>query len=148
MMEKTSFQKVVFSTNETILKPFFYFGVNLDFLWGIEILTVHPVSPPHKSTCTQTIKRRLNSYACVDIFLDLLDWADPSVKGHLQPQRGTVRKLQRRSSQTGSLVEVNEVKVALFRYGDKVYAVNEKCPHAGDSHIKYLGCLLNISGKL
>lgn len=32
---------------------------------------------------------------------------------------------------TGSLVKVNEQDVALFRYGDIVYAISEHCPHAG-----------------
>jgi len=34
-------------------------------------------------------------------------------------------------TQTGHLIRVNEVDLALFRYKDGVYAVNEKCPHAG-----------------
>lgn len=32
---------------------------------------------------------------------------------------------------TGSRVKVNEQEVALFRYGDIVYAISEQCPHAG-----------------
>ena len=35
------------------------------------------------------------------------------------------------TSFSGSLANVNVQQVALFRVGDKVHAVNEKCPHAG-----------------
>ena len=47
-------------------------------------------------------------------------------------QTGVVRRgLRRQSSQTGALIDLNETRVALFRHGKDVYAINEKCPHAG-----------------
>ena len=35
------------------------------------------------------------------------------------------------SSRQGALVCVNETEVALFRVRERVYAIKEKCPHAG-----------------
>jgi len=32
---------------------------------------------------------------------------------------------------TGISVNVNEEDIALIRYGDDLYAIAEKCPHAG-----------------
>lgn len=34
-------------------------------------------------------------------------------------------------SSSGSTVEVNDELIALFRYDEAVYAVLERCPHAG-----------------
>jgi nitrite reductase/ring-hydroxylating ferredoxin subunit len=43
--------------------------------------------------------------------------------------------LLRQNSKTGSLTKCNEEKIALFRHGDNVYGINEKCPHAGNVDI-------------
>ena len=32
---------------------------------------------------------------------------------------------------TGSVAKVNNTKIALFRFGDVVHAIDEKCPHLG-----------------
>ncbi|CAL4141325.1 unnamed protein product [Meganyctiphanes norvegica] len=38
---------------------------------------------------------------------------------------------RRSGLRTGTLVRVNENDVALFRFGETVYGISEKCPHAG-----------------
>ena len=67
---------------------------------------------------------------------DLYDWSKNSEKCRMTNGTVNVRRLRRQSSATGSLVEVNEKKVALFRYGENVYAIDEKCPHAGKKLIQ------------
>ena len=72
-------------------------------------------------------------YQCLTGYLglcvsDLHDWSDPAQKCRTQTVSAkdvTVDK------QSGALVNANQAKVALFRYNEKVYAINEKCPHAG-----------------
>ncbi|KAJ8299390.1 hypothetical protein KUTeg_023450 [Tegillarca granosa] len=39
--------------------------------------------------------------------------------------------ISRQNSRTGALVNTNEKKIALFRFRNDVYAIDEKCPHAG-----------------
>ncbi|XP_047494043.1 Rieske domain-containing protein-like [Penaeus chinensis] len=56
------------------------------------------------------------------------------------------RSPSRKSSlRTGSLVKVNEQDVALFRYGDVVYAISEHCPHAGGP--LHIGDIEDVPGK-
>ena len=44
-------------------------------------------------------------------------------------------------SSSGSTVEVNEELIALFRYDEAVYAVLERCPHAGsNAYAVYFVC--------
>ncbi|XP_013382072.1 Rieske domain-containing protein [Lingula anatina] len=62
-------------------------------------------------------------------FYELFDWSNAEERCKLTAT--DARKLRRQSSQSGVRVEVNETKIALFRYGDQLHAVNEKCPHAG-----------------
>nr|XP_027214472.1 uncharacterized protein LOC113807421 isoform X2 [Penaeus vannamei] len=75
---------------------------------------------------------------------DLYDWAckDNDSRGTVvnrtmvkvknQSSPRLSRSPSRKSSlRAGSLVKVNEQDVALFRYGDVVYAISEHCPHAG-----------------
>ncbi|XP_078670312.1 3-phenylpropionate/cinnamic acid dioxygenase ferredoxin subunit-like [Branchiostoma floridae x Branchiostoma belcheri] len=58
---------------------------------------------------------------------DLYDWSDPKQKGKYSRP-----KLKRReSAPSGSLVHINEEKIALFRHGETVYAIQERCPHMG-----------------
>ncbi len=33
----------------------------------------------------------------------------------------------------GMKIELNDTEIALFRYRDNVYAIKERCPHAGTS---------------
>lgn len=40
--------------------------------------------------------------------------------------------VSRQNSKTGTVTECNEVQIALFRYGEEVFAFDEKCPHAGE----------------
>ncbi|XP_067655491.1 Rieske domain-containing protein-like [Haliotis asinina] len=61
---------------------------------------------------------------------DLFDWSDP-VQKCKQKTVVMQRGLARQTSQTGSVVECNEEKIALFRYHRQVYAIRERCPHAG-----------------
>ncbi|ROT75077.1 Rieske domain-containing protein isoform X1 [Penaeus vannamei] len=56
------------------------------------------------------------------------------------------RSPSRKSSlRAGSLVKVNEQDVALFRYGDVVYAISEHCPHAGGP--LHVGDIEDVPGK-
>ncbi len=63
-------------------------------------------------------------------FTDLYDW---SQKG--DECKVTVARIKRRSSMTGGgmKIELNDTEIALFRYRDNVYAIKERCPHAGTS---------------
>jgi len=45
----------------------------------------------------------------------------------VNPARGLVTQ----KSSAGSTVDVNEELIALFRYDTSVFAVLERCPHAG-----------------
>ncbi|XP_071524899.1 uncharacterized protein [Panulirus ornatus] len=70
---------------------------------------------------------------------DLYDWScggfdstDAAVSRTVGNQQKMFRSPSRKATlRTGSLVKVNEQEVALFRYGDIVYAISERCPHAG-----------------
>ena len=57
-------------------------------------------------------------------FNDLYDWKGDG----MQPLNcgGNGKK-----AQTGSMVVCNEKKIALFRYGSVVFAIDERCPHMG-----------------
>ena len=58
--------------------------------------------------------------------LDLDDWskARPCSVTKVDPTQGLV-------VHKGTTAEVNQELIALFRYHDCVFAINEKCPHAG-----------------
>ena len=73
---------------------------------------------------------------------DLLDWSDPRLKCS---NSMSVKKpgLLRQNSQSGSLVECNEEKIAVFKHGEKVYAILEKCPHAGQ-YIHFQSKFINL----
>ncbi|XP_069110239.1 Rieske domain-containing protein-like [Argopecten irradians] len=75
---------------------------------------------------------------------ELFDWAVPGQRYKTSsvavPQKNG---LFRQNSHTGSLVECNKMKIALFRHGEQVFAVNEKCPHAGGP--LHLGDIEDIS---
>lgn len=64
-------------------------------------------------------------------FSDLFDWSDPSQKCKVVQTSIQRPGLLRQNSRTGSLINCNEQKIALFRHGEDVFAINEKCPHAG-----------------
>ena len=64
---------------------------------------------------------------------DLHDWSIPSEVCQVSVGSVIKPRYNRQKSKTGSLTNVNETKVALFRYNSDVYAINEKCPHAGKS---------------
>ena len=68
-------------------------------------------------------------HTCIE-FPDLLDWSDPLLLSKT-PTTVKVKGLKRQNSIRGSLNTVNETEIALFRYGSKVYAINDRCPHAG-----------------
>lgn len=64
------------------------------------------------------------------LLIDLYDWAEKVNECRVttvNPARGLITQ----KSSSGSTVEVNEELIALFRYGDGMYAVLEKCPHMG-----------------
>ncbi|XP_067935765.1 uncharacterized protein [Watersipora subatra] len=61
---------------------------------------------------------------------DLYDWSSRQSECRVttvNPTRGLVTQ----KSSAGSTVEVNEELIALFRFEESVFAVMEKCPHAG-----------------
>ncbi|CAH1785925.1 unnamed protein product [Owenia fusiformis] len=62
-------------------------------------------------------------------FEDLYDWSDAVQKCKVTTKK--VKGLQRQDSCTGAIVKANDTEVALFRFKDAVFAVNEKCPHLG-----------------
>ncbi|XP_077994213.1 3-phenylpropionate/cinnamic acid dioxygenase ferredoxin subunit-like [Glandiceps talaboti] len=65
-------------------------------------------------------------------FQELYDWADVKQICRVHTISDSGRKLRRQSSTpAGNLVQINGQKIAIFRHGNKVYAINEKCPHAG-----------------
>nr|XP_027214471.1 cytidine monophosphate-N-acetylneuraminic acid hydroxylase-like isoform X1 [Penaeus vannamei] len=89
---------------------------------------------------------------------DLYDWAckDNDSRGTVvnrtmvkvknQSSPRLSRSPSRKSSlRAGSLVKVNEQDVALFRYGDVVYAISEHCPHAGGP--LHVGDIEDVPGK-
>ena len=45
--------------------------------------------------------------------------------------------MQRYNSRSGSLVKLNGVELALFRLGNRVYGIEEKCPHAGNYSYRF-----------
>ena len=66
--------------------------------------------------------------------LDLFDWSVPAeecktTKGNVRVPNGLKRQ---NSGAQGAKVNVNETYVALFRVQTQVYAINERCPHAGE----------------
>ncbi|XP_069939614.1 uncharacterized protein [Cherax quadricarinatus] len=74
---------------------------------------------------------------------DLYDWAHGSqdsvevvVSHKMGSWQNSVSKSPRRRAtlRTGCLVKVNEQEVALFRFGNVVYAISEHCPHSGRCH--------------
>ncbi|KAK6191953.1 hypothetical protein SNE40_003521 [Patella caerulea] len=65
------------------------------------------------------------------LFNDLFDWTDVKQKCQQTTAVINTKGLKATSNKSGSLVECNEEQIALFRHGQKVYAVKEKCPHAG-----------------
>ncbi|XP_054761650.2 Rieske domain-containing protein-like [Lytechinus pictus] len=63
-------------------------------------------------------------------FEDLYDWSNPDHKW--RSHRVSGRQLRRSNSMpTGSLVELNEEGIALFRFKNLLFAIKEKCPHLG-----------------
>ncbi len=49
----------------------------------------------------------------------------------------TVTRLKRHASTGGGIkVELNDMEIALFRYRENVYAIKERCPHAGKPEIE------------
>ncbi|XP_071478791.1 Rieske domain-containing protein-like [Diadema antillarum] len=89
-------------------------------------------------TCVDQEKRRFMSesngvlYFRVETvkFEELYDWSNPEQKWKSHQVSG--RQLRRSNSMpTGSLVSLNEDNIALFRYGELLFAVGEKCPHLG-----------------
>nr|XP_053631435.1 uncharacterized protein LOC128687890 isoform X1 [Cherax quadricarinatus] len=79
--------------------------------------------------------------ACVrSLVCNLYDWAHGSqdsvevvVSHKMGSWQNSVSKSPRRRAtlRTGCLVKVNEQEVALFRFGNVVYAISEHCPHSG-----------------
>ena len=71
---------------------------------------------------------------------DLYDWAkkvNECKVTTVNPARGLVMQ----KSSSGFTVEVNEELIALFRYDEAVYAVLERCPHAGsNAYAVYFVC--------
>ncbi|XP_064602383.1 Rieske domain-containing protein-like [Liolophura sinensis] len=62
---------------------------------------------------------------------DLFDWSDPLQKKLKHTRISRRPSVSRQNSKTGTLTECNDVQIALFRYGEEVFALDEKCPHAG-----------------
>ena len=52
---------------------------------------------------------------------------DKEKDGIMKTTRGT-----QLHKQTGKVVTLNRQKIVLFRFKDKVYALDEKCPHMGE----------------
>ena len=70
-------------------------------------------------------------------FTDLFDWSDQSQRGKIK-RVSVMSPSKRRQAEAhhgyinpGTLVEANDEELAMFRYGKKVYAIKEDCPHAG-----------------
>lgn len=61
----------------------------------------------------------------IDLFrdLDLYDWSGD--------QKQTLTE-NGEKPRTGTLVTCNDKKIALFRFGAEIYAIDEKCPHMGE----------------
>jgi len=67
---------------------------------------------------------------CLCVFSDLYDWSQKVNECRVttvNPAKGLVTQ----KSSAGSTVDVNEELIALFRYDTSVFAVLERCPHAG-----------------
>ncbi|PIK46547.1 putative Rieske domain-containing protein-like [Apostichopus japonicus] len=64
---------------------------------------------------------------------DLFDWSNDYVRSDSSPKVQPRRKRETtgRKLKTGRAVKVNGEEVALFRLGEEVFAVKEKCPHQG-----------------
>ncbi|XP_070561151.1 Rieske domain-containing protein-like isoform X1 [Ptychodera flava] len=77
-------------------------------------------------------------------FEELYDWADAKQKCRMHSVTG--KKVRRQSSTAaGHCISLNGQKIAIFRHGDKVYAINEKCPHAGGP--LHMGDIEDMPGK-
>jgi hypothetical protein len=61
---------------------------------------------------------------------DLLDAKDfPPIERTEFTATGRMRKGKKSKERTGKVVEVNGMKLAIFRYGIDLYAIQTKCPH-------------------
>ena len=61
----------------------------------------------------------------------LLDWKE---KLSLKPSENLKMEEEQQSNnelQSGTLVNVNNTEIALFKYGETIIATESKCPHAG-----------------
>ncbi|CAM1304554.1 Uncharacterised protein g3802 [Pycnogonum litorale] len=65
-------------------------------------------------------------------FEDLFDWSKIISRGNVARKTDICRSDVIKS---GSLVHLNGEDVALFRYGEKVYAINERCHLGGPLHL-------------
>ena len=82
--------------------------------------------------------------------LDLFDWSVPTeqcktTKGSVRVPNGLKRQ---NSGAQGAKVTVNETYIVLFRVQTQVYAINERCPHAGEctpSMVRFHSQLVVIS---
>ena len=50
------------------------------------------------------------------------------------------KRKPRHHKQTGKVVILNKKKLVLFRFKNKVYALDEKCPHMGKRRLPERGC--------
>eukprot|EP00794_Sanderia_malayensis_P018086 gene18086-19893_t len=70
-------------------------------------------------------------------FDDLKDCAEVAEAISFEEQKTYFRRISavknttKKKSKGGKLVRVNKKEIAIFRYGDTVFAIDEKCPHAG-----------------
>ena len=70
-------------------------------------------------------------------FLDLCDFAKKSsIKSASPPY---MKKMQaiKNEYKSGKLVKINKKEIAIFRYGEKVFAIDEKCPHVGKHSLSF-----------
>jgi len=82
------------------------------------------VSRENSSDSLNLVKKRKELYFPVERikFNDLYDWES-------KEQQFISENIKK--PRTGTLVTCNNNKLALFRMGDMVYAIDEKCPHMG-----------------
>lgn len=74
-------------------------------------------------------------YLLFFLLSDLFDWSNSYVRSDSSPKVAR-RKPQHSTGggskpRTGHVVKVNGEEIALFRFGDDILAVKEKCPHQG-----------------
>ncbi|KAK3102939.1 hypothetical protein FSP39_015110 [Pinctada imbricata] len=62
---------------------------------------------------------------------DLYDWSIRENRFQTDVVLVRPNGLVRQKSRTGAVVNSNEKKIAVFRYGNQVFAIDEKCPHLG-----------------